>query len=135
MINGVSLGILEQDWRSVVESDFFRDYEKIELIGRAEVEKRWAYALRFTPRNGDPEVRFYDYETFLLVRMDQVQRFRWTKSDPEVEYAVKSYFKDYKDQDGLKLPRMIAITRSDGDLLFNVSKIQPNAKIDDSVFQ
>lgn len=135
MINGVSIGIVEQDWRSLVQWEFSRDYEKVELIGRAEVEKRWAYAVRFTPRNGDPEVRFYDYETFLLVRMDQVQRFRWNKSDPEVAYAVKSYFRDYKDQDGLKLPRVIAVSRTEGELLFNVSKIQPDAKIDDSVFQ
>lgn len=135
MIDGVSIQIVEQDWRSLVEPDFSHDYEKIELIGRAAVEKRWAYAVRFTPRKGDPQVRFYDYETFLLVRMDQVQRFRWQKSDPEVAYAVTSYFRDYKDHGGMKLPHLIAVRRGEGDLLFRVNTIQPNAKINDSVFK
>lgn len=135
MIEGVSIQIVERDWRSLVEWDFSRDYDKIELIGRAEVEKRWAYAVRFTPHEGDPQVRFYDYETFLLVRMDQVQRFRWNKNDPEVAYSVTSYFREYKDHAGMKLPRVIAVRRGEGDLLFRLSTIHPNAKIADSVFE
>ena len=67
--------------------------------------------------------------------MDQVQRFRWSKSLPEQVYSVTSYFRDYKDRDGLKLPRAIAVKRAEGDLEFTIGKIQPNAKIDESIFQ
>ncbi len=134
MLNGVGMEVVEQDWRSLVEWEPSREYDKIEVIGRAEVDKRPAYALRFVPKQGDPHVRFYDAETFLLVRMDQVQRFRENKNDPEVAYPVKSYFREYSVRDGLRLPHVIAITRAEGDLLFTINTVQANANIEDASF-
>ncbi len=134
MLNGVGMEVVEQDWRSLVEWEPSREYDKVEVIGRAEVDKRPAYALRFVPKQGDPHVRFYDAETFLLVRMDQVQRFRENKNDPEVAYLVKSYFGEYSVRDGLRLPHVIAITRAEGDLLFTINTVQANAKIEDASF-
>ena len=52
MINGVSPGIVEHDWRSLVQWDFCCEYSHIELIGIGDVDKRPAFALRFTPENG-----------------------------------------------------------------------------------
>jgi hypothetical protein len=124
--------LVDQDWRSTLETDFSSSYEKIELIGRAKVNDRWAYGVRFTTRQGDQIVRFYDYESFLLVRMDQVYHYRGKNNASEVPYTVRSYFKDYKDHDGVKLPHLIVVSEVE-DLLFKVSNIQPNAKIDDSV--
>ncbi len=126
--------VVEQDWRSTLETDFSANYDKIELIGRAEVNQRWAYGVRFTTKQGDQMVRFYDYESFLLVRMDQVYHYRGKKNASEVPYNLRSYFKDYKDHDGVKLPNLIVVSGVD-DLLFKVSNIQPNAKIDDSVLE
>jgi len=126
--------LVEQDWRSTLETDFSGNYDKIELIGRAEVNDRWAYGVRFTTKQGDQIVRFYDYESFLLVRMDQVYHYRGKNNASEVPYTVRSYFKDYKDHDGVKLPHLIVVSEVE-DLLFKVSNIQPNAKIDDSVLQ
>lgn len=135
MINGAGMELVEQDWRSLLEWEFSREYSKIDLVGRTQVNKRWAFAVRFTPRHGDPCVRYYDEESFLMVRMDQVQRFRMSKSQPEVAYPVESYFRDYADHGGLKLPRLIAISRDVGELQFNVTKFEPNAAIDDSIFK
>lgn len=135
LIVGVGIGIVEQDWRSLLEWDFSREYEKIELIGRARVDRRWAFVLRFTPHEGYPFVRYYDQETFLLVRMDQLQLLEMGKNQPEIIEAVESYFRDYTNYQGVKLPRSIAIKRRAGELQFNVARVQPNAKIDDSVFR
>jgi hypothetical protein len=135
MLNGISLGIMEQDWRTLLEWDFCCNYSRIELVGMAEVDKRLAYALRFTPKRGDPFVCFYDRETFLLVRTDQIQRFQTNKKEPEVVYRVESFFRNYRPQGAIKLPMVIAIPRSEGELVFEVSKVKLGGAIADSVFQ
>lgn len=134
MINGVGMEMVEQSLLSLLEWDI-RDYKKIELVGRAQVDKRWAYALRFTPKHGDPHVRFYDSETFLMVRMDQVQRFKQANNIPEMAYAVTTYFRDYRQFGALKLPHQIAISRDIGDLLFELDNVQTGIEIPDTEFK
>jgi len=127
--------LFEEDWLSIVDWDFSSRYDKIELIGQEKVDKKLAYAVQFTPRRGDPVVRYYDPETFLMVGMDQVQRFRQSKDDPEIVYRIRSFFREYRNHDGLKLPQVISVRTGVHDLLFQITKIEPNAKIDNSVFQ
>ena len=112
-----------------------RDTTKVELLGRTEVDGRCALGLSFTPPRGYRVVRFYDCETFLLVRMDWVERIRRFKNGPETEQVVRSYFTDYKESFGLKLPRLIRISRPQGESELKLSTIEANVKIDDSVFQ
>jgi hypothetical protein len=126
--------IVEECLRSLLEWDI-RDYSKIELIGRAQVENRWALAVRFSPKKGDAQVRYYDMENYLLLRMDQVQRFRQAKDLPEMAYAVTSYFRDYRQYGALKLPEHIAVSRSVGDLIFELGSVNANVEIPDSVFK
>jgi hypothetical protein len=125
-IEGDLLGLLE--WH-------FRDDVKVELLGRTEVDGRCALALRFTPPKGYRVMRFYDCETFLLVRMDRVERVKQTRDGPQTEQIVRSYFTDYKESFGLKLPRVIRISRPQGESELKLSNIEANVKIDDSVFQ
>ena len=134
MINGVGMEIVEQSLLSLLEWDI-RGYEKIELVGRAQVDKRWAYAPRFTPRHGDQQVRYYDSETFLLVRMDQVQRFKQANNIPELGYAVTTYFRDSRQYGALKLPHQIAISRDAGDLMFELGDVKTGVEIPDTEFK
>lgn len=134
MINGAGMEIVEQCLLSLLEWDI-HDYKKIELIGRAEVDKKWAYALRFTPKQGDPQVRYYDMENHLMVRMDQVQRFREARNGPEIAYAVVTHFHDYRQFGVLKLPHEIAVSRDIGDLTFELANVKTGVEIPDSAFQ
>ena len=111
------------------------DKIKLELLGRTEVDGRCALGLSFTPRRGYRVMRFYDCETFLLVRMDQVERIRRFKDGPETEQVVKSYFTDYEEGFGLKLPRVIRISRPQGQSELKLSEVEANVEIDHSVFQ
>jgi hypothetical protein len=111
------------------------DTTKVELLGRTEVYGRCALGLLFTPPKGYRFMRFYDCETFLLVRMDQVERLRRFKDGPETDQVVRSYFADYEESFGLKLPRVIKISRPQGDSELKLSKIEANVKIDDSMFE
>ena len=135
MINGVSMARVEQDWRNLLEWDFCCAYNRIELVGITEVDKRSAYGVRFTPKHGDPFVCFYDRETFLLVRTDQIQRFRINNTNPEVAYAVVSYFRNYRTQGEIKLPQVIAFQRDEGELVFELTKVKQGTVIPDSVFR
>ena len=111
------------------------DKIKVELLGRTELDGRCALGLSFTPPRGYRVMRFYDCETFLLVRMDQVERIRRFKDGPQTEQIVRSYFTDYMETSGLKLPRIIRISRPQGESELKLSNIETNVKIDDSVFQ
>lgn len=111
------------------------DKIKVELVGRTEVDGRCALGLSFTPPRGYRSMRFYDCETFLLVRLDWVERIRRFKDGPETEQVVRSYFTDYKESFGLQLPRVIRISRPQGESELKLSTIETNVKIDDSVFR
>ena len=119
---------------SLLEWDI-HDYSKVELIGKAQIQKRWAYAVRFTPKKGDPQVRYYDMENFLLVRIDQVQRYRADKDFPEAAYAISSYFEDYRQFGAVKLPQRIVINRFPADLVFELGGVKANVEIPESVFR
>lgn len=132
--NGVTLSVWEQAWLSLIESEFGGRYKRIELVGFAGVDGRWTYALRFTPQLGDPLVRYYDCETFLMVRMDLVQRIRLQKDGPEQAYIVQTYYSNYRNFGGLNLPRQIKATVSVGDFVLDVYDIRTNIAVSDSVF-
>jgi hypothetical protein len=133
--DGVHTWIMESNWRTLLRWDFCCGYN-IELIGMGEVDKRLAYALRFTPKKGGQAfVCFYDRETFLLVRIDRIDRFQSGPNRIETVRKVESIFRDYREQGGIKLPFVIAISRPEGDLVFEVSKIKANEPVKDSVFE
>ena len=134
MINGAGMEIVEQCLVSLLEWEI-RDYKKVELIGRAQVDNRWTYAVRFTPKQGDPQVRYYDMDNFLLLRMDQVQRFRQAKNLPETAYAVVTYLRDYRQFGPLKLPQQIAVSRQLGDLTFELTSVKTGVEISDLEFR
>lgn len=131
-IKGDSAENLERCLMSLLEWDI-HDYKSIELIGRAQVDKRWAYALRFTPRQGDPQVRYYDMENHLMVRMDQLLHYRMAKDLPEKAYAVASYFRNYRQLGTLTLPHEIVISH-DPELVFELTHVKYGEEIPDSAF-
>lgn len=131
-IKGTNAEVVERCLMSLLEWDI-HDYKNIELIGRAQVDRRWAFALRFTPQQGDPQVRYYDMENSLMVRMDQMQHYRAAKDLPEKVYAVVTYFHNYRQLGALKLPQEIAISQYP-ELVFEFSHVKYSEEIPDSAF-
>jgi hypothetical protein len=135
VVKGVHAWMVEHAWQMLLRWDFCCSYN-IELIGIGEVDKRPAYGLRFMPKKGgDPFVCFYDRETFLLVRIDHIGRIRDRQKETDTVYKVESIFRDYREQDGIKLPFVIAIRRPEGDVIFEVSKMTTGEPVKDSVFE
>lgn len=134
LVDGVDTAIIERDLYSVVEWDFAHGYDQMEVIGTTRVGNRSTYAIRFTVNGQDPATRYYDTETFLLLRMNQIQRVLESKTQPGSAYVMESYFSDYRDYGSLKLPRQIEVHVPMRNLLFRISKMKSNPKIADSAF-
>jgi hypothetical protein len=134
--NGITIDILERNWLGLIESGFDQaHYTQIELVGITEIDGSWAYALRFAPAVGDRQVRYYDCESFLMVRMDLAQRIRQSEDGPESAYKVETRYSDYRVSDGLYLPRKIRAIASAGDVVFEVNQLRTNTPVSDSVFR
>jgi hypothetical protein len=133
MFSGVSAGVLEEAWSALLESDS-TPYREIKLVGLAEIDKKWTYALRFEPKTGDPTVRYYDSQTFLLTRIETVEKFRTEKDGPMKAYIIDTDFQNYEAADDLHLPHLLISSTTNRDLEFHVHSIKVNVPIDDSKF-
>ena len=70
-----------------------------------------------------------------MVRMDLAQRIRVQKDDPEFAYKVETYYSDDRDSGGVKFPRQIKATSSDGNMVLNIHDVRTNHPVDDAVFR
>jgi hypothetical protein len=138
-INGVTVASLDEAWVALSEWDFNKRYSQIKLVGRSDVGGKPAYALLFTPREGDPQIRYFDTETFLLVRMDQVGRFRPKKDAPETRTKIESYYSDYAETSGIRFPHLIRAIGNPSvpkdQISFAVFDLKVNNTIDDAIFK
>ncbi|MCS6951814.1 MAG: hypothetical protein RMK57_01935 [Bryobacterales bacterium] len=104
-------------------------YPKVELKGKRKLGDREAYLIELTPREGKPVQRYYDAETFLLLRTDMEQPTAQGMTMVQTEFA------DYKEFEGRKVPFTIKQHIPEGELILRVTQIQHNVEIDDSVFR
>jgi hypothetical protein len=119
-INGITLSVWEANCVALIESAFEQNYVRIELVGSTEVDGKWAYVLRFFARVGDPQIRYYDSQSFLMVRMDLLQRVRVQKGSSESTYIVETSYSDYRDFGSVRFPMRIRTRASHGDVNLDV---------------
>ncbi len=85
------------------ESDFdgpLVDYKEkghqIELVGKEQVDNRPVFRLKLTRKGGDVRFYLFDAESFALLKWEGKRKAE------DKEYTVESFFKDYRDVNGLK---------------------------------
>ncbi|UCE60569.1 MAG: hypothetical protein JSU63_02230 [Phycisphaerales bacterium] len=71
-------------------------YKKVECVGEEVVEGKTCYKLIMTPHEGQPETRYYDKESGLLVKTATTRLFSGMPPMP-----MEVTFRDYKEVDGL----------------------------------
>jgi hypothetical protein len=103
-------------------------YKSAEVIGIKKVEDRNTYAVRLIPAEGKPITQYYDAQTFLLVRQDQVQE------GPSGTIPVEVTMSDYRIVNGLKQPFMMRQKMGPATLVFKATEIKPNVSVDPSLF-
>jgi hypothetical protein len=109
-------------WRDV--------YRSAVLKGKTRIGGRDAWAIVFTEKNGPPAVRYYDAETWLLVR--QAVKVKTPRGLIDVIVDLS----DYRDAGGgVKAPfTMKQTTPGIGDITIRMSEIRNNAELDDAIF-
>jgi hypothetical protein len=131
---GATPRMMSRMWKIFEVNDWKSTYSKIELIGISSVNGKDAYVVRFTPREGDPHLRYFDSSSFLLVRVDYLQRVRWSDQDKDRGYLVSVNYFDYRPHDGIQLPQQVEIGSSGAVARFTTTGVSVDAPIGQSLF-
>ena len=119
------------------ESDFdgpLVDYQakgtQLEYLGKDQVAGKPAYKLKLVTKSGDARTYFIDAATFLLLKWEGVRR----AGDEEI--PVQSFFRDYREVDGIKFAFQVDTEVSGGaeSQKLTIEKIELNVDLDDSLF-
>lgn len=117
-----------------VEFDFYREiklkelYPKMVVKGKEKVGNAEAYVIEATPAGGGSEKMYFDAQSGLLVREDTPY------VSPDGNSTLQSYYEDYREVDGVKLPFTIRETSPDFDYVIKYTEIKHNIPIDDGKF-
>jgi hypothetical protein len=116
------------------DDDFYRDmrlkelYPGVAVKGKEKVGTKEAYVLEAPRAEGSPDKFYFDIETGFLVRAD-VER-----ESPQGKIAVQSYFEDYKEVDGVKIPHTMRQVTPMGEFIIKITETKHNVPIDDAKF-
>lgn len=117
-----------------ISYNFYRDinldklYPKMELKGTEKVGGADAYVIVGTSGDLPSETFYFDTKSGLLVRQDS------TVSTPEGKTSTKSYFEDYRDVDGVKLPFKTRSMLPQFEVITIFTEIKHNVVIEDAKF-
>jgi outer membrane lipoprotein-sorting protein len=110
--------------------DYAKKGNKVELAGKDNVEDKDVWRVKLTTKNGDIRYYLFDASTYLLLKWEGKRRAEGK------EFPIESYFRDYRDVDGLKFSFQIDSGSSATDLMQKlvIDKIELNTQIADSEF-
>jgi outer membrane lipoprotein-sorting protein len=128
----------DEDLRNISEEadfdgplvDYRQKGNQVELVGKDKIEEKDVWRLKLTTKKGD--VRYYciDAGSSLLVKWEGKRQAEGK------EFPVESYFRDYRDVNGLKFAFEIDSDSSATDLTqkIMINKIELNPQLPDSDF-
>lgn len=117
-----------------LNSDFYRETRldklyanlsvtKIEKVGASD-----AYVVVGTPAGLSPETFYFDTKTGFLMRWDA------TVVSPEGNVPAKTFFEDYRDASGLKVPHKMRVTMTQMEIITTLTEIKFDVAVDDAKF-
>jgi len=128
-LSGATLGAFKrssQFYRWLRLKELFR---KLEAKGTSEVGDRTAYVVEATPEDGNPEILYFDTQTFLLLRRD----IRADLPDGST-VPLETYYDDYRQVDGIKSAFSLRQVRPDSVLILRYTQVRQNVPLDDAEF-
>jgi len=115
-------------------AEFYRDiklrelYPKMSLKGQAKVGDHTAYSIEATPAEGSSEKWFFEAQTGLLIRKEFI-----SESTVNGKVPVETYFEDYREVDGVKLPFTVRMPSQK--YTFKINRVWHNLSIEDAKFK
>jgi len=129
----------EDDLKNITEEsdfdgplvDYKRKGNQIALMGKDKAGDKDVWRLRLTTKNGDVRYYLFDSGTFLLLKWEGKRRIQ------DKEVPIESYFRDYRNVDGLKFAFAIDSGSSAAEITQKIAidKIELNVPIDDAEFE
>ena len=105
----------ERHWRKV--------WDTVETIGEADVDGETCYEVTLTPSSGKPETQFYGKDSGLLVKATT------TIETQMGEMPVESFFEDYREVDGLKIPHKLTQKVAVQEVIITITKLEHNVDL------
>jgi len=102
----------------------------VELSGKEKVGEREAYVLVFKPKTGPVSRSYIDAESYLPIK--QVVKINVPQVGGEVEQTTE--LSNFKEVDGIKVPFQIRTTSAIQTVIVNVTQIEHNTQIDQTLF-
>ncbi len=103
-------------------------YPKVELAGKQPVGGSEAYVIKLTAASGKVTTRYYDTQTFLLLRETAIY------DTPQGDMVIVATFSDYRDIDGIQTPFRIRQVMPVGEIIFTTTELKNNVPVDDAKF-
>ncbi len=121
-------------WRRAfdIDADLRLDeyFTSVETQAVEDVNGKPAYKVLFTPKEGNPETRYYDKDSGLLVKVEQVV------PSPMGQIPAVSMPTDYRDVGGVKIPHKVEETiAGQVKILATLDKVEHNADVPAERFQ
>jgi outer membrane lipoprotein-sorting protein len=119
------------------EADFegpFVDYKakgnQIEYAGKEQIDGKIVQKLKLTAKKGDVSYFYFDASTGLIMKWQGIRKV----GDKELPW--ETYFRDFREVDGLKYPFLVESAAVDSDQIQKIvaTQIETNIPINDSQF-
>jgi hypothetical protein len=110
------------------ETNFEKLYPKMEVKGIEKIGDKEAYAVIATPAGLEPQTLYFDRQSGLLLREDA------TMVSPEGKIPVKSFYEDYREIDGVKIPYKVRAVLPQFEITTIVTEVKNSVKIDENLF-
>lgn len=116
------------------DSNFHRDlmlkeiYPTMTVKGKEKVGDKEAYVVEAKPADGNAEKWYFDVQSGLLTRSDT------ERESPMGKAMVESYFENYKDVDGIKIPSTLRQVTPSFTIVIQFTETKHNVPIEDTKF-
>jgi len=127
-LQGIELSELQRDCDFYAPLRLKINYSEVKVLGRVKIGYREAYLVEAKAGDGEVERFYFEKTSGLLIRWDGV-RSNWRE-----RASVETYYDDWRDVDGIKVPFRVTRSSPHFSIAFKVEEVRHDVTIDDVVF-
>jgi zinc protease len=110
------------------ELKYKQTYPKMEVKGKEKVGDKEAYLIEATPATGSPVKLYFDAQTWMLIRRDEMA------DTPQGKFPITSNFEDFREVDGVKIFFTLRQELPQAAIVVKITEVKHNVPIDDAKF-
>jgi outer membrane lipoprotein-sorting protein len=111
--------------------DYAKKGNKVELLGKADIEGTPAYKLKLTTKDGTESIVYLDADSFLEIKTESKRKIQGQEMEGETTFG------NYQEVEGLLFPMSMEMKAKGmpGGQTITLEKIELNPKLDDESFK